>query len=468
MSATEVHATATRRRRHSGHRRRAGGPPGDRTADAHRLLWRAGFGPRPGDVARFAQLSRRDAVIALTRPQGAARLVGPAPHLSDGTPLAPADRDGHDHLSWLDRMVRSDQPLVERMTLIFHDWFANSNDKVDQQSLMLTQNALIRQHALGSFADLFAAITTDPAMLIFLDSVNNQAGDVNENYAREMMELFSLGAGRGAYTERDIREQARALTGWTNDYADGRGNFNFRYDDSRHDSGPKTVFGQTGNWGWQDAVRLCLQHRLHPSFFVTKLWSYFIPTTPSAATIAQLAGTYTRSRYGIRPVVEAILLHQDFYAGPSLVKPPVVFNAGMLRALGRGIDIDDWVGYGDQMGQRLFHPPNVSGWPKGRWLDTSTFKGRWDCATAALTPFTIDPHGTLRKRKRPETAADALASARRFLADPQLSDAGAALLLRYAKTCCGTEAQSHQPPLRAMRTNSLHQLILSSPDYQVC
>jgi uncharacterized protein (DUF1800 family) len=465
VSATSTTAGAARARSRS-HRRRP--QRRDPRADAHRLLWRAGFGPRPGELERFAQLSRRDAVFALTRPKGAAVLTGPVPHLADGTPLAPADRDGHDHLWWLDRMVRSSQPLVERLTLILHDWFANSNDKVDQQRLMLDQNALFRRYALGSFVDLFMAITVDPAMLIFLDGVNNQAGDVNENYAREMMELFSLGADRGAYRERDIRELGRALTGFTNDYADGRGNFNFRYDASRHDGGPKTVFGQTGNYDWRDAVRLCMTNPLHPSFFVTKLWSYFVPSPPSPATVKQLSQVYVAAKYGIRPVVEAILLHDDFFNGPAMVKPPVVFNAGVLRAIGRGIDIDDWIGFGDQMGQRLFHPPNVSGWPKNRWLDTSTFKGRWDCAVAALTPTTIDPHGKLRRRKRAETAADALDSARRFLGDPLLTNESADVLLRYAKTCCGTEAQSHQPPLRAMRSNSLKQLIVSCPDYQVC
>ncbi len=134
-------------------------------------------------------------------------------------------------------MVRSDQQLVERMTFIFHDWFANSNQQVNSQQLMLDQNQLFRSMAFGSFHDLFLAVTTNPAMLLFLNGTSNNRWDPNENYAREMMELFSLGADRGAYTEDDVREMARALTGWRNDWSAELGDYNFRFDPTYHDSG---------------------------------------------------------------------------------------------------------------------------------------------------------------------------------------------------------------------------------------
>ncbi len=127
-------------------------------------------------------------------------------------------------------MVRSDQQLVERMTFIWHDWFANSNEKVNDQQRMLDQNNLFREHALGSFHDLFLAVTTNPAMLVFLDGIYNDKWEPNENYAREMMELFSLGADRGAYTEDDVREMARALTGWTAEWTESSGLQNFRFE----------------------------------------------------------------------------------------------------------------------------------------------------------------------------------------------------------------------------------------------
>jgi uncharacterized protein (DUF1800 family) len=415
-------------------------------------------------------MTREAAVYSLTRPGGPARLIGPEPHISDGSALAPYDRYGHDHLWWFDRMVRSTQPLVERLTLSFHDWFATSNDKVDNQSQMISQNQLLRRRALDSFGVMFKEITVDPAMLIWLDGASNGVENPNENYAREMMELFSLGAGRGAYTERDIREQARALTGWTNDYADQRGNYNFRFDPSNHDSKPKRILGRTGNFGWQAAVDLCLQHPLHPSFFVTKLWSYFMPSAPDATTIARLARLYSSSGYSIRAVVEAILLDERLYSGPAMVKPPVVYSAGLLRAVGRGVDTESWLDTATQTGQRLFFPPNVSGWPKDRWLDTSTFKGRWDAAALALTPTAANPDRPPRYRTRGETPAAAVAAALAALGNPPLSSATASHLRWVAKQLVGGRSGKTGPParLRAMRRNALRQLILSSPDYSTC
>jgi hypothetical protein len=187
-------------------------PRSFRTRRSERLLWRAGFGPRPGEAERLAGKGLDAAVRLLTSP-GRERLRGPKPRDEKGRPLAPRDAWGHDHLWWLDRMVRTSRPLVERMTLIWHDWFATSNDGADSQRLMLEQNALFRRNALGSFRDLLLQVTHDRAMLLWLNGVENEKEAPNENYAREMMELFTLGAGRG-YGERDVREQARALTGW--------------------------------------------------------------------------------------------------------------------------------------------------------------------------------------------------------------------------------------------------------------
>src|SRR6202041_1831047 len=168
-------------------------------ADAHRLIWRAGFGPTSGQAQALVGQPVQQVVYGLTRPSGEAVLSGPAPVEEKGEPLDPVDAWGQDHCWWLDRMIRTNQPLVERMTYIFHDWFANSNEKVDSQQLMLDQNNLFRSMAFGSFHDLFFAVTTNPAMLIFLDGIYNSKWEPNENYAREMMELFSLGAARGAY-----------------------------------------------------------------------------------------------------------------------------------------------------------------------------------------------------------------------------------------------------------------------------
>ncbi len=367
-------------------------------------------------------------------------------------------------------MIRSDQQLVERMTFIWHDWFANSNEQVDSQKLMLEQNGLFREQALGSFHDLFLAVTVNPAMLVFLDGIYNEAGNSNENYAREMMELFSLGAERGAYTEDDVREMARALTGWTAEWSEQEGMHNFHFDPTRHDTGQKTVFGQTGNWNWEDAVRLCVEHPLHPSFFVTKLWGYFIAGEPDEATLASLQGVYVSSGYSIRAVLEAILQHPDFYEGPELVTPPVVYNAGLLRAIGRYIDTTAWAWLCSQAGQQLFYPPNVSGWDFGGWIDTSTVKARWEIAsyvTAKTYPNPWPAEGEPEYSPTEEPAA-ALAGALAYWGNPQLSSESEQCIAAFAQSCLSEPlAEWQQSPYRALRQNALRVLIATSPDMQV-
>ena len=248
---------------------------------AERLAWRAGFGPRPGQVAQLTAMDLEAAVMSFTRPTGQAPLDGPEPR-NGANPINPQSDEGA-FAYWLDRMVRSRHQLVERLALVFHDWWANRRDGVSTNAEMLNQTNLFRAHGLGSFRAMTRALTTDPAMLQFLDGMSNRRGAVNENYARELMELFTLGADRGAYTETDVRELARALTGWRADYNNGW--VNWRWDeDGRWDFKYKTVFGKTGRFTWQDAVELVLTHPLHPSFFVRKLWGYFVATPPSDAT----------------------------------------------------------------------------------------------------------------------------------------------------------------------------------------
>jgi hypothetical protein len=437
---------------------------------AHRLLWRAGFGPTPGQVEAIVGQPLQQVVFSLTRPSGPATLSGPEPVDEDGNPLDPANAWGEDHCWWLDRMVRSDQQLVERMTLILHDWFANSNDQVSSQQLMLDQNGLFRSMALGHFDALFEAVTTNPAMLLFLNGTSNNRWDPNENYAREMMELFSLGADRGAYTEDDVREMARALTGWRNDWSPELGSHNFRFDPSYHDEGQKTVFGQTGNWNYQDAVRLCVSHPLHASFFVTKLWGYFIPTAPSQATLASLQGLYTGSSYSIQAVVEAILQHPDFYEGAELLTPPVVYNAGLLRSISRPIDTTAWAWLSANAGQQLFYPPNVSGWDFTRWLDTSTARARWEMASYVTSKTYPNPWPAEGEPEysATEDPATALSSALSYWANPLLSAESEQCISAFAQSCL-TEplAQWEQSPCRAMRQNALRMLIATSPDMQV-
>jgi uncharacterized protein DUF1800 len=440
-------------------------------AQAQRLLWRAGFGPTPGQAEALAGQPIQQVVFGLTRPAGAAVLSGPEPTDEHGDALEPADAWGQDHCWWLDRMIRSDQQLVERMTFIWHDWFANSNEKVNDQQRMLDQNNLFREKALGSFRDLFLAVTENPAMLVFLDGIYNDKWEPNENYAREMMELFSLGADRGAYTEEDVKEMARTLTGWTAEWTESSGLQNFHFDPSRHDDGSKTVFGQTGNWNYQDAVRLCVNHPLHPSYFVSRLWSYFVPEPPDEATLASLQGLYTSSGFSIRAVVEAILQHPDFLNGPELVAPPVVYNAGLLRAIGRPIDTTAWAWLSASAGQQLFYPPNVSGWDFTHWLDTSTAKARWEMASYVTAKSYANPwpgEGEAAYSETEEPSA-ALANALAYWANPSLSAESEQCLAQFAQSCLEGIAVApwQQSPYRAIRQNALRMLIATSPDMQV-
>jgi uncharacterized protein (DUF1800 family) len=436
-----------------------------RREQAERLLWRAGFGPRPGQAGDLARKGLDGAVRSLTNPASRG-LRGAAPQL-DGRPLAPRDVWGHDALWWLDRMVRTRAPLVERMTLVWHDWFATSRAAVDTR-WMLHQNELFRRHALGNFRGLLRAVTRDPAMLVWLNGVESTRELPNENYARELQELFTLGAGRG-YTERDVRELARALTGWRADWREGAGMVDFRYDKTWHDKGVKRVFGKRGRFDWRDAADLTVRHKAHPGFFVTKLWSYFVPEPPSARTRAALERLYVRERHDVRPVLGAILRHPALYTGPRMVKPPAVYVAGLLRAAGRPVDSDAWAWLLPMAGQALFEPPNVAGWDDGRWIDTGTWRGRWMAANHVLEGRSLnpDPEVTRYPSLRKERAVEAVDRAHRFWGKPTLSRATRRELVGFAQRAAAAATDDWQQESYAiLRQNALRMLIATSPDLQ--
>jgi uncharacterized protein (DUF1800 family) len=332
---------------------------------------------------------------------------------------------------------------------------------------MLDQNALLRSHALGSFRQLLLDITHDPAMLLWLDGIDNTKYDPNENYAREVMELFTLGADRGAYTEKDVRELARAFTGWRATWSDPDGWGNFRYDANRHDNANKTVFGQTGNYDWQAACDLCLGNQFHASFFVAKLWGYFVPTPLDEATQAALQDIYVSSGHGIGPVVRAILRHPALYADRVLTKPPVVYTAGMLRATQQFITTTSWSWLDDGAGQFLFYPPNVAGWDDTRWLDTSSWRGRWDIASYVTRGQNVDPWDDAHPYDATEDAPTALSRARAALGNPSLTQETQDTLLAFANGVLPASMANWQKgPYRAMRQNALRMLILTSSDFQ--
>jgi uncharacterized protein (DUF1800 family) len=303
-------------------------------------------------------------------------------------------------------------------------------------------------------------------MLLWLSGTENTKDSPNENYAREVMELFTLGADRGAYSQRDVHEQARALTGFANDWNDS-GPTNFRFDPSRHDAGVKTIFGRRGRFDYHDTCRLCVEHPLHASLMVAKLWGYFVGAPIPGGVLAVLAREYVRDGHETRPLVEAILRHPLFYAGPRMVIPPAVYTAGLLRGLGRTIETDAWAWIAEQAGQRLFRPPNVAGWDYGRWLDTSRWAGRFTAVTYAMRGRVLNTDSKSYPVR--ETAEQALSSALHHWGDPPLSAATRRNLLAFSRRAQrGITADWERVTYRILRQNALRALIPTTPEWQTC
>jgi uncharacterized protein (DUF1800 family) len=278
---------------------------------------------------------------------------------------------------WLYAMFYSLHPLREKMTLFWHNHFATSIAKVQRTDLMFKQNQVLRKHALGKFRPFLLDISRDPAMLLWLDSNSNVKGHPNENYARELMELFTLGVGN--YREHDVRESARAFTGW---HTDGD---QYEFSASFHDTGEKTVLKHKGNWNGDDIVGILLEQDAASQFIVRKLYHYFISETakPPAALLQPLADAFRKSDYDIAGLVKTILHSRHFfseYAYRQRIKSPVEYGVGTVRALVPNIEKIAPVALVNKleaMGQLLFAPPNVKGWVGGpSWLNTSTVLAR--------------------------------------------------------------------------------------------
>jgi uncharacterized protein (DUF1800 family) len=398
--------------------------------------------------------------------------VAPVPRIAaptvDGQPLDPVNEWGHDVLWWLDRMVRSPRPLQEKLTLFWHDHFATTDQDTP---LMLAQNRTLRRHALGRFPELLRDITRDPAMLLHLSLADSDPEAPNENFARELMELYTLGRG---YRESDIRQASRALTGFRSDWQDD-GNVRTYYDREYHDPGRKRIFGKRGRFDWQDVLRLCVRHPAHASFITGKLWEFFVGSPPPRAQRARLASLYRRSKYRVKPVVGAILAHPALYReldAPGMVKAPVVLLAGALRSTGQRVEREDWAWLLNGMGQTPFRPPSVAGWEWGTaWLSTNSMRVRFDVAN-----YLVDTPGLqVADEATPAglSPAQALGRARRSVGEPWISARTRRELLKVAKRLLGDRELPDggwRPPKQQradMCQRVLRQLLLSGPDAQV-
>jgi len=285
-------------------------------------------------------------------------------------------------LWWANRMLATEQPLQEKMALFWHDHFATSNVKVRDYRKLRRQLELFHAEGLGNFRALLLGVTQDPGMLVFLDNGDNVKQHPNENFGRELMELFSMGDGN--YTERDIREASRAFTGWTND------GLEFVINADAHDSGSKTVLGSTGTFDGEQVIDIILSQPVTADFIAGKIYRYFVRDELSQKTQSRLGNVLRDNGYELKPLLKTILLSKDFYSPASVatqIKSPVQLAVSTYKKLGlKHIPtIPDFNSATRGLGQELFHPPNVAGWAGGRtWITPATLLDRGNFARSVL------------------------------------------------------------------------------------
>jgi len=371
-----------------------------RPAVAH-LLRRTGFGPTAAEVdeaaARgYGQTVERLLDFSAADPADAAAL----PSFTEERPRQAAEQ----LVSWwLGRVAATAHPLREKVAWFWMGHFATSIEKVRRAEYMARQYQLFHDHGTGDFLALTQAVAKDPAMLLWLDAATNVAAHPNENFARELMELFTLGIGN--YTEADVKEAARTFTGWRAAARTGE----FTIARRQHDDGVKTLLGQTGPWGGEDAVRIIVGQPACAPFVVSRLWSHFAyPVTPADPVVAELAGPFAAT-HDIGTLVRAMLLHPRFtsdQARTGLVKQPVEWLVGLARALNLPAGDRRFATALTALGQVPFAPPSVGGWPQNDyWLSTASTLARLRVAVAAARAADLSAVASHKGDDRVEAAA---------------------------------------------------------------
>lgn len=461
----------------------------DAKVRAAHLLRRAGWGGTLAEIDEFAALSREEAADRLLNFAAAdnsaleARIAAaqfnlstPGRGIDNQRPLITSEMQRW----WLTRMAYTARPLEERMTYIWHGLLTTQVSILEMMGAktIVKQNELFRSHALGRYDDLLQAVAKDPAMMIYLNTVDSTAEHPNENFARELMELYSMGEGN--YTEDDVRESARAFTGWRltplqrrpipaglsererNEFVSqmwAAWNPVWRFDPQFHDHGVKTVLGRTGAFGGEDVISIIMEQPATARFITRRLFSEFAYRDPDEATVDRLVGVWNSSGHSVREVVRAILTSDEFYsmrAYRSLVRSPVEFAVGAVRALQLETD---WLGIeraAAAMDQRLFEPPNVAGWPGGAaWLSSASFFGRVNFLDSLLFPrgraVAVPP--LLGQPTAEAMVDDALVR----LVDGEISTESRESLYSYARTVGDARE----------RAASVAYLVLASPEYQL-
>lgn len=378
---------------------------------------------------------------------------------------------------WFRRMLQTRAPLREKMTLFWHDHFATSLQKVRQPVYLIWQNQRFREQAMGSFQELTTAMVRDPAMMLYLDSENSKKLRPNENFARELMELFTLGEGH--YQEADVRQAARAFTGYQINRSTGEVLLNRKL----HDDREKTVLGQTGEFNAEQVVGVIFATARPAVFLAGKLWEYFVGAPAPSGVVDSLADTLRSSRYQLRPALRRLFLSREFYAPKVIrnqIKSPIQFLVQLLRQLEIAEPPEGFPMNGQQqLGQVLFMPPNVAGWNWGRaWINTNTLLARYNLADALTRPAPPQRKGSPvqvqnrriapakvefsrlvppQMRQNPDAMVDALGF--RFFNVPVPSPLRA-LFLEFA-------AAAREKPFTDADVGELCHLMLSTPDYQL-
>ncbi|MBS1757689.1 MAG: DUF1800 domain-containing protein [Bacteroidetes bacterium] len=358
------------------------------------LLWRAGFGPMAENAAELANISQKDLWKLLLKTSAKTpEKIQVADGLADGLYIGIKDlatqsatmtpeqkaaqrkqrqqksRENLKSLNilWLDEMINSEAQLREKMSLFWHGHFAcRVINSYFQQELL----DIIRANALGNFGDLLREVSKCPSMLQFLNNQQNNKNHPNENFAREVMELFTM--GRGNYTEDDVKQGARAFTGWGFNL---QGEFVFRK--NVHDTGTKTFLGQTGNFDGDDILNILLDHDQTANFITRKIYRYFVNDKPDDAHVQWLSKRFKSSGYDIKKLLEDIYTSDWFYDEKNIgtrIKSPIELLVGIRRFMPLQLDNDNaQLLFQNVLGQVLFYPPNVAGWPGGKsWIDSST------------------------------------------------------------------------------------------------
>jgi len=428
------------------------------------LFRRAGFGASPAEL---------DAAVAKGYDATLDQLLTPSDdHDAADDALSQIDLDltklNDAQRWWLVRMRYTSRPLVEKMALFWHGHFATGVSKVGIRNLALMrdQNDLFRSSGLGSFGDLLLGVSKDPAMLIWLDGRQSHKNAPNENYGRELMELFTLGIGN--YTEDDVKAAARAFTGWSIDR-----NLQYVFNPKDHDAGSKTFLGQTGNWNGDDIVRILLAQPVAAHFLATKLVRFFVSDPPDQGLVSSLAGTLTSSNYDLRATMRALFKSDAFSSAAAyhgLIKSPTEFVVGTLRTLNVGTNGLGLPVLMNTLGQTLFNPPNVAGWPGGAaWIATNTVLARDNLANlvaSASKPesgFDVNLQQLLNLNS-PVQASDLVDAVTRLLVGGDLTDDERSALQTYLG---GAGSQRIDLGTQDLKVRGLLYLTLSSPVYSL-